>query len=279
MAKVVESLSDYLLKGAVTESKRRLSVQLAEEFARTTKTTPPGFEPPLARLLRIGEVALRLYLTLVMMTAKPAEGEGLARRPLHRETAPSHFAEMFGYDNLGDGQNRSGPGTRRIERAMKKLQAEGLIELTREPGHHAKISVIHPGPGGDLQPPYITLPIQLWQSGWITALTARGLAIYVALRLVTVGKKQGQGQHVPPYEQVRFAFSSDTWQRGTKELVEKGLLEIRAGIVETRGLRARHRNVYYLNFDRVLHDRPSDSIVPITADDQPAPESVASAAT
>lgn len=253
-----ESLSDYLLRLAVNESKRKSTVQLAEEFARTTKETPAGAEPALIRLFRMGEVALRLYLTLVMMTAKA--DDQTAVRPLHRETAASHFAEMFGYDDMGDGQFPPGPGTRRVERALKKLDAEGFIKLTRDPGHHPKIAVVHPQ---QHHPPYITLPIQLWSNSWITALSAPGLAVYVALRLVTVGKKQGEGRHVPPYEQARFGFSPDSWQRGTKNLTEQGLLEVRPGIVETRGLRSRHRNVYHLNFDRVLESKPSDPIRPI----------------
>ena len=76
--------------------------------------------------------------------------------------------------------------------------------------------------------------------------------------MVTVGKRQGQRQHLAPYDRDRFGLSDDTWQRGTRELVEKGLLEIKSGVVENRGLRARHRNVYYLNFDRVIEDRPDD---------------------
>ena len=264
MARTVENLSNYLLKRAVTESKRKSTVQLAEEFARTTKEAPNSADPPLARLFRLGEVSLRLYLTLVMMTAKPDKGGGAARA-LHRETAASHFAEMFGYDDLSDGVNPPGPGTRRVERALRKLDAEKFIELTKDPGHHPKIAVVHPG---EPQPPYITLPVQLWANSWITALTGRGLAVYVALRLVTVKKEQGEGQHVPPYEQVRFGLSPDTWQRGTRELVSLGLLEVRPGIVETRGLRSRYRNVYYLNFERVLQERPSDPITPIA----PIPE-------
>ena len=261
MPRRTETLSDYLLKGAVNESKRRSTVQLVEEFARTTKTTRAGAVPPLADLLRMGEVPLRLYLTLVMMTAKPEEN-GVAR-PLHRETAPSHFAEMLGYDDLADGVNPPGAGTRRVQRAMEALRDKGYIELRKEPGHYPKIAVVHPGAGSDPTPPYITIPIEIWKNGWITALSARTLATYVALRLVTIGKEQGEGQHLPPYERDRFQLSPDTWQRGTKELAAKGLLEVRPGIVETRGLRSRHRNVYYMNFDRVRYERPTDSPSPI----------------
>jgi hypothetical protein len=259
--KRTETLSDYLLKGAVNESKRRSTVQLAEEFARTTNTTPAGAVPPLTDLLWMGEVPLRLYLTLVMMTAKAAE-QGAAR-PLHRETAPSHFAEMLGYDNLADGVNPPGAGTRRVQRAMEALRDKGFIELRKEPGHYPWIAVVHPGDGGDLTPPYITIPIEIWKNGWITALSARAFTVYIALRLVTIGKKQGQGQHLPPYERDKFQLSPDTWQRGTKELAAKGLLEVSPGIVETRGLRSRHRNVYYMNLDRVRQERPTDPPSPI----------------
>ena len=257
MAKRPQTRSEYLIRGAVTDSKRKTTVQLAEEFARTTDRTQAGYTPVLVQLLRAGEVPLRLYLTLVMMTTKPEKaGEP---HPLHRAVAPSHFAEMLGYDDLGE-DRLPGPGTRRVERALRTLEKMDLLKVTRTARHHPLIAVRH-SPGG--RPPYITIPIEFWRNIWITTLSARALATYVALRLVTVGKRQGQGQHLAPYDRDRFGLSDDTWQRGTRELVGQGLLEIRSGVVENRGLRARHRNVYYLNFDRVIDDRPDDPVTPI----------------
>lgn len=255
------TLSDYLLNQAVTESARRSTVQLTEGFARVAASgAPSDGRPALVELLNLGEVPLKLYLTLIMMTAKPAEEGG--PRPLHRETAPSHFAEMLGYDDLAEGTKPPGSGTRRVQRAMNALQQHGYIELTKQSGHHPKIGVVHPA--GQMVAPYITLPIEFWKNGWVVALSARALAVYLALRLMAGGrKKQGEGLHVSPYDRSRFRLSDDTWQRGTKDLKTQGLLETRTGIVETRGLRSRHRNVYYLNFDRVIMDRPSDPVEPI----------------
>lgn len=260
MAKRARTRSEYLLRGAVTDSKRKTTVQLPEQFARTTDQTPAGYTPVLAQLLRASEVPLRLYLTLVMMTTKPETiGEP---HPLHRLTAPSHFAEMLGYDDLG--QDRlPGAGTRRVDRALRTLEKMNLLKITRTAGRIPAIAVRHPD--GDLRPPYITIPIEFWKNTWITALSGRALATYIALRLVTVGKRQGQGQHLAPYDRDRFGLSDDTWQRGTRELVDRGLLEIRSGVVENRGLRARHRNVYYLNFDRVIDERPEDPVKPIAS--------------
>jgi hypothetical protein len=258
-----ESLSGYLLRGAVTDSGRRSTVQLAEEFARTTNATMEN-TPDLARLLRMGEVALKLYLTLVMMTRAGDPEKPAAPHELHRVIPPSHFAEMLGYEELDMNNPVTGAGTRRVQRALTCLEKEGLVVLTKRPRHHANISVVHPGPGGDPVVPYITLPIELWSREWITHLSARALAVYVALRLASVGKKQGEGQVVDPYERGRFEFSDDTWQRGSKDLIEQGLLEVRTGVVESRRLRERHRNIYYLNYDRMLFERPADPVSPIT---------------
>lgn len=261
------TLSDYLLNQAVTESARRSTVQLTESFARVAASgAPSDRRPALVELLNLGEVPLKLYLTLIMMTAKPAAEGG--PRPLHRETAPSHFAEMLGYDDLAEGTKPPGSGTRRVQRAMNALEQHGYIELTKQSGHHPKIAVVHPA--GQMVAPYITLPIEFWKNGWIVALSARALAVYLALRLMAGGrKKQGEGLHVSPYDRSRFRLSDDTWQRGTKDLRTEGLLETRTGIVETRGLRSRHRNVYYLNFDRVILDRPSDPVEPIRPPTKP----------
>lgn len=260
------TLSSYLLRKAVTASGRRSTVQLAEEFARTPARPRPGIsneeQPQLTILLKMGEVPLRLYLTLVMLTKAPtAEGQP---HELHRIYPPSQFAEMLGYENLDERPDaKPGAGTRRIERALKSLAAQRFIILTKESRqHHAKISVIHPA-GGTHTPPYITLPIELWSHGWITELSARALAVYVTLRLVTVGKEPGEGQHVPPYERDRIGLSNDTWQRGTRELTALGILEISPGVVENRGIREHHRFVYYLNYDRIRIDLPGDDPKPI----------------
>lgn len=261
------TLSDYLLNQAVAESARRSTVQLTEGFARVPASgASSDGRPALVELLNLGEVSLKLYLTLIMMTAQPAEEGG--PRPLHRETAPSHFAEMLGYDDLAEGTKPPGTGTRRVQRAMNALEQHGYIELTKQSGHHPKIGVVHPA--GQMVAPYITLPIEFWKNGWITVLSARAVAVYVDLRLMTEGKKrQGEGVAVPPYERSRFRLSDDSWQRGTKDLKTQGLLETRTGMVETRGLRSRHRNVYYLNFDRLLMDRPGDPVEPVGSPDKP----------
>lgn len=238
-----------LLRRAATSSGRRSTVQLPGAFARTEATGVQA-TPWLATLFRAGEVPLKLYLTLVMMTKTPPH-------KLYRDIAPSHFAEMLSYDELDELDPRPGSGTRRVQRAFKTLHVRKFLVLTKRPGHHPNVRVVHLGVGNPT-PPYITLPLELWSNEWINAMSARALAVYVSLRLALAGKAQAQGVYLSPHERSRYHLSDDTWQRGTRDLIDLGLLEVRAGIAEDRWTWERRRHVYFLHMDWMLEHVPSD---------------------
>jgi len=86
------------------DSGRRKTVQFPSAFA----AAPSRTEAPLAELFAAGEVPLKLYLTLVMMTAKEPHD-------LYRDTSPSTFARILGY--LDPQSDESAAGTRRVKRA------------------------------------------------------------------------------------------------------------------------------------------------------------------
>ncbi|WP_211374330.1 hypothetical protein [Cellulomonas fimi] len=234
-----------LLAEAVKTSGRRSTVQLAEEYARAQKVGQAS--TPLSELFALGEVPMKLYLTLVMLTRK-APHELFRARPDH------YWAEMFGYEELNDAAPEPGAGTRRIRRAFRALSSAGpagesMVSRTPEPGHGARIAVpIHPPEPS--RAPYITIPLELWSRGWINVLSARALFVYLCLRLVLAGKPDSEGAHVSSWDREKFCIKDDTWQRGFKELEGLGLARgaKEDGVPGDRWSTDLHRRkVYYLN--------------------------------
>lgn len=232
-----------LLEEAVKKSGRRTTVQLPEEFARVK--TPGQSSTDLSRLFAKGEPAMKLYLTLVMLTRK--EPHDLFR------IVPDHYwAELFGYEELNEADPIPGSGTRRIKRAMGVLQSsdgEGSPLISRTPvaGRGAQITVTHPAEV--VRAPWITIPLELWSRGWINVMSARALFAYLCLRLVLAGKPGSEGAHISSWDRSRFAIKEDTWQRAIKELEALNLVrsEVARVAVDRWSTDLKLRKVYYLN--------------------------------
>lgn len=233
-----------LLADAVKKSGRRGTVQLAEEFARiqTADQTSTG----LSELYALGEVPMKLYLTLVMLTRK-------SPHELFRLVPDHYWAELLGYEELNDADPIPGAGTRRIKRALATLGTAGpngasLVTRTAVRGRGAKITVpIHPALPS--RAPWITIPLELWSRGWLNVSSARALFVYLCLRLVLAGKADDVGAHVSTWDRDRFAIKEDTWQRGVKELEILGLVRTDTArvAVDRWTTDLRQRKVYYLN--------------------------------
>lgn len=210
--------AQQLLNKAVKMSGRRSTVQLPREFARIQD--PAQTETPLSAMFLCGEAALKVYLSLVMLTRQPPHG-------LFTPLTDNFWAEMLGYEELNDADPIPGAGTRRIKRAMSALQTSGpnvttrWISRVREPGKGYKIVVAHlPETGA----PYITIPLKFWSNGWINVLSARALFVYLILRLMLKGGTDDTvGTHVSVNDRKNHAIKDDTWQRGLKELETLGL--------------------------------------------------------
>ncbi|MET9030966.1 hypothetical protein ABZW96_35980 [Nocardia sp. NPDC004168] len=241
-----------LLEQAVKKSGRTSTVQLPAAFARNRH---PGEQAPqLSDLFRRGEVPLKLYLTLLMLTRK-------APHELHRVVADHYWAVLLGYEELNEADPIPDAGTRRIRRGMDTLEKKALLTRERIPGRGFKITVVHPL--GSLTAPYITIPIQFWSRGWINVMSARAVFVYLCLRLVLAGRPDEQGAHVSSWDRKCFAISDDTWQRGLKELVALQLVRTETGRVAadiwSTDLHA--RKVYYLNNTYLReHESPEDSV-------------------
>lgn len=232
-----------LLEEAVKKSGRRATVQLSEEFVRIQK--PGETMTGLSYLFAQGEVPMKLYLTLVMLTRKPPH-------ELFRVLPDHYWAELFGYEELNDADPLPGKGTRRVKRAMKVLEgmgAEGKGWITRTPqrGRGTQITVGHPPE--PTRAPWVGIPLELWSRGWLNVMSARALFVWLCLKLLLAGKPDEQGVHVSSFDRDRFAIKEDTWQRGVKELEALGLLSSKTARVAvdrwTTDLRL--RKVYYLN--------------------------------
>lgn len=243
---LVTVTSKGLLEKAVKQSGRRSTVQLPAEFARIQD--PGQATTPLSRLFSQGEVAFKVYLTLVMLTRKEPHG-------LHRITPDHYWAELLGYEELNPADPIAGAGTRRVKRAMKVLEkggapdGNGWITRTPERGRGFKFTVVHlPEPK---QAPYITIPLEFWSRGWINVMSARALYVYLCLRLVLGGKEDGVGAHVSVSDRKEFLVKDDTWQRGMKELEVLGLArsETTRAVEDRWSSDLRERKVYYLNSD------------------------------
>lgn len=202
------------MKLAVARSKRASSVPFPVEFVRSAGETPAM----LAQLMaggRGGSVRLKLYLTLAMQATKPP-----------RTVAPRTSAAYARLLDLPEGA-----GSRRINEAIKWLASRRLIERSARPGRPAQITLLQPDGSGhpwdaNVGPRWVTLPIQVWDDGWIFELSGRALAVYVALRELLGGNKHPDGQFMDGYRKAQYGMSDDTWTRATKELVQLGLLRV-----------------------------------------------------
>lgn len=244
-----------LLSRMTSESGRRDTVQVAGVFAWSETGAPP-----LKELLGMGSVALKLYRTLVMAT----------RQPLHelfRGTSAARLARMLGFDD-STFDDASSSGTRRVQRAIRQLDAKGFIERTPRKGQVDLIKVRHFADGADLSSSsvrlmstqrgerYVTLPLNLWRNGWINLISVRGLAVYVALRRHCAGKED-QPIHVSPHERSRgYQLSEDTWAGGLRDLEALGLVTRERGNPDDRNLPSRERWLYTLHSELMATEPP-----------------------
>jgi hypothetical protein len=233
-----------LLTDVVRDSGRKSTVQIPESFARITDADQES--TPLSRLFLRGEVQLKLYLTLVLLTRKPPH-------ELFRPKADYYWANVLGYEERTEANPAPGAGTRRIKRALKALEADtapdGPFIVRRIERGRGPVLQVVPPTGDTQRPPYITLPIELWSRGWINVMSARAFYTYICLRLMFVSKLDDEAVHVSVWERQRFAMNDDTWQRGVAELEGLGLIssKIAPAAADAWSSDRRPRKMLYLN--------------------------------
>ncbi len=188
---------------------------------------------------RGGATDLKVYLTVRMIATKAPHDTKLSAKDL---------ATML------DFRDAEGAGARRVAAAIRRLDTAKLIEREVRPGLTPKLVVLDPiGTGkrwddSKLRNPYITVPVSLWRKGWFIALSGRAVALLVILRELTGGRSKGAW--ADGIRKRQYGFSEDTWTRATKELVERGLLEVEVHTYSSHG-EPRRRNFYKLRLNNL----------------------------
>lgn len=208
-----------ILRSLVLRSHRRSGVQLAELFIR--RADQSGGAPPLTLLLRGGqggEVRLKLYLTMLLLAVRP---------PFDiREPVPARsWATALG---IPDPEHR---GARRVGDAITWLAEHNFLETERRQGTPGAVRLLHTDLSGHpyvrptQQERYITLPLGLWDQGWIARLSGTALAMLIVLLDLQSGRTEPQWIS-PAQARRRYDLSPDTWTKALKELTALDLVTV-----------------------------------------------------
>jgi hypothetical protein len=206
-----------MLRRLVERSKRTSGVQLAKSFVRRIETSDPP--PPLALLLRGGqggEVRLKLYLTMSLLAASP---------PYDIKPIPARaWAQALGLDD----PERN--GARRVNDAIDWLAKHNFLESHRRRGTPGSVRLLsQAGTGGLYTRPtvkgrYVTVPLGLWDQGWIARLSGAALALLIVLIDVQAGRPAPGW--VSPERARLYDLSPDTWTKGVRELEAFDLVSV-----------------------------------------------------
>lgn len=226
------------MKAAVAKSGRKSKVQLPITFARSEIE-----RPMLAQLMAGGQggvVRLRLVLTLAMQATKS---------PFTVQArTPTSYARLL--DISGD------TAPRRISQALRWLKEHQVIDRMPTAVRPGPITLLIAGGAGEHWRRgdggrFIGLPLQLWEDGWIFALSAKALAVYVALNELNGGRDHADGEFMDGFRKRQYGMSDDTWTRATVELETAGLLTTKSERAGSEEAYLRVRKRY-----RLIH--PSD---------------------
>lgn len=229
-----------VLRNAVDRSRRNSTVQLPIDFVRDPMEAPT----PLKRIASDGRgqgLRLRLYLSMTMLATA---------EPRHLRPYPAAaYAMMLA---LPDPE---GQGARRVNQAQRWLRDEGFIQRVENGTHPAHITLLPIPARGDWGGRWITLPITLWSNGWIQVLSGRALTLYVVLRELTGGRPKGDTADGRRKRQ--YGLSDETWARGSEELVNLGLAEVKRVIDGSDAFSRRQPRLKYRLIDDATSKLPA----------------------
>lgn len=247
-------------------SGRREDTPVRKSFVRSETA---DVAPPLARLVstagRGGAVPVKLYLALLWRCSAPPFATDISARQ---------------WSKLLDLRDPNGNGARRVTAAMTRLADVKLVSVRQRPGESSEVTLLQEsGDGSEYSLPstayvmspgpnsphiYFKLPVALWTSGHIQTLSATALAML----LVILAESHQPGRPVWWATDVfpaRYGISAAMRARGTRELVERDLLDVKKQLVsDVPGRefgRERVRNLYQL----------VNEATPSTPDTNPAP--------
>lgn len=197
------------LRVVVERSRRSSSVRFPISFVRADID---GAQPPLAQLVRAGDVRLKIHFVLAAM----------ATRDPFKINEPPAAHWLAGLLNLPKPDTN---GARRVTEAMAWLDNHGFIERTPRPGKTPAIRVIHHGSVSAAGGRYVQAPISLWQQGWLLKLSARALGIYLVIKEASGGSRTGSAT-LSGSRKAQYGLSPETWARAAAELDKAGLLTV-----------------------------------------------------
>jgi hypothetical protein len=200
----------------------RRSVPVRPSFARDLRETKAA---PMGKLIAMGgrgaEVPLKLYLALIWRSSK---------KPFTTEYSVRKWAELLALPDP------SKNGARRVADALKTLSDHNLISLQHRRGESSVVTLLREDgsgkpytvPRGSNGDHYFQIPAQMWISGQLQKLSAPGLAMLMAV----LAEQNRDKPDEPVWWSTtrfpgRYGISSATRARGTSELVEAGLIEVK----------------------------------------------------
>ena len=241
-------------------SGRRAHTPVRKSFVRSNRE---GTTAPMGLLLqtggRGGGVSIKLLLALLWRCSS---------EPHRTQVSARQWAGLLGLD---DPARR---GARRVADGLAALERAGLITVARRRGEPSLVqlreesgsaeayripSTAYTQAVGDdkLRHLYFKVPTPLWTGGHIQAMSTPALAML----LIILAEQGGDGKEVWWSTEVfpaRYSISPATRAKGTRELVERGLLVLTKRLVaESPTARSsfaseRVRNVYRLTGDALL---------------------------
>lgn len=229
-------------------SGRRRSVPIRSIFSRDMAGEAAA---PMAQLVRVGgrggAVLLKLYVALIWRSSAAPFDSALPARK---------WAELLALPDPANG------GARRITEAIKTLEAHRLISAEYRPGEPSRITLLHESgsgaqyslPRGGAGDHYFQIPAQMWLDGDIQRLSAPGLAMLMAV-LTDQSHPGATVWWSTTRFPGRFGLSPATRSRGTKELVDAGLLAVQRKSISTTGRSfavERVRKIYAVSGSAVL---------------------------
>lgn len=259
------------------DSGRRKAIPVRKSFVRNDSEDQKA---PLAQLIaakggRGGVLPVKLYLALIWRCS---------REPYDTNLSARKWAALLGLDDP------NAQGARRVAKALRTLEENRLVVLEKRRGEPSKITLLDES--GDESPyhlpstrssqdrlsrdRYFKVNSKLWTEGLIQQMNAPALGMLLVLlaeqggepgehfELFKTGKEVWWSTELFP---LRYNLTASMRSRGTKELTEAGLLQLRKRSVGPNGssknfTSERVRNVYVLCSHAVVPEDKEKAVPP-----------------
>lgn len=228
----------------------RTEIPIRSRFIRDIEATEGATaETPMRRLVAAGSrdgITLRLYLALIWRCSAS---------PFRTDVSAQQWGELLALEEPINTYSR------RVSKAIKRLENENLISVKREKGRTSLITLLdESGDGSEYTRPHygrnpknrwVKIPVDLWQNDRFYDLGTPGLAMMLAL--LAEAHRDGSAVWWSPRRfKQRIGLTESTRSRGVKQLVEAGFVTVvREKVPGVRGKFSNEavRNTYLLHLD------------------------------